>query len=364
MVNYNGGKMNIKRLIPLKIKQKIIQYISRNDIYKDYKKKDKKIVLALAADYGNLGDVAITYAQRKFLEEKFPDYEVIEIPISETYKNMKSLKRVIGKDDVITIIGGGNFGNLYQEIEDMRQAFIKTFKKNTVVCFPQTIDFSEDKLGNKKLKKAKEVYKRNKKLVLFARENKSFNVMKKNFKLNNIYLAPDIVLSLNKKEPKLKRENITICFRNDNENKINKTRKQEIIDLLTLKYKELLYFKDTHVGKVSITENEREKYLSEIWNTFKKSKVVLTDRLHGMIFCVITGTPCIVFPNSNGKIESTYYTWLKNYKNIKLISEDFSNEDIINNIEYFLKNENIEDNVINFDIKYKKIEEVIRESKQ
>ena len=133
--------MNIKRLIPLKIKQKIIQYISRNDIYKDYKKKDKKIVLALAADYGNLGDVAITYAQRKFLEEKFPDYEVIEIPISETYKNMKSLKRVIGKDDVITIIGGGNFGNLYQEIEDMRQAFIKTFKKNTVVCFPQTIDF-------------------------------------------------------------------------------------------------------------------------------------------------------------------------------------------------------------------------------
>ena len=54
----------------------------------------------------------------------------------------------------------------------------------------------------------------------------------------------------------------------------------------------------------------------------------------------------------------------KNYKNIKLISEDFSNEDIINNIEYFLKNENIEDNVINFDIKYKKIEEVIRESKQ
>ena len=153
-------------------------------------------------------------------------------------------------------------------------------------------------------------------------------------------------------------------FRNDNENKINQTRKQEIIDLLTLKYKELLYFKDTHVGKVSITENEREKYLSEIWNTFKKSKVVLTDRLHGMIFCVITGTPCIVFPNSNGKIESTYYTWLKNYKNIKLISEDFSNEDIINNIEYFLKNENIEDNVINFDIKYKKIEEVIRESKQ
>ena len=97
MVNYNGGKMNIKRLIPLKIKQKIIQYISRNDIYKDYKKKDKKIVLALAADYGNLGDVAITYAQRKFLEEKFPNYEVIEIPIASNSRFKSIINRAFSK---------------------------------------------------------------------------------------------------------------------------------------------------------------------------------------------------------------------------------------------------------------------------
>jgi len=33
---------------------------------------------------------------------------------------------------------------------------------------------------------------------------------------------------------------------------------------------------------------------------------VITDRLHGMIFAFITGTPAIVLPNNNGKIEHSY----------------------------------------------------------
>ena len=32
--------------------------------------KDKKCLCFLAADYGNIGDIAITYAQKKFFEER------------------------------------------------------------------------------------------------------------------------------------------------------------------------------------------------------------------------------------------------------------------------------------------------------
>ena len=35
-----------------------------------------------------------------------------------------------------------------------------------------------------------------------------------------------------------------------------------------------------------------------------------TDRLHGMIFAFITGTPAIVFSNNNHKIEGAY-EWIK-----------------------------------------------------
>ena len=44
---------------------------------------------------------------------------------------------------------------------------------------------------------------------------------------------------------------------------------------------------------------------------FSKCKLIITDRLHGMIFSFITNTPCIALPNSNGKIKGVY-KWIAN----------------------------------------------------
>lgn len=307
-----------------------------------YSKNEKKIIIALSADYGNLGDVAITYAQKNFLQSRFKDYKIIEIPISKTYENMNSLKKVVNDNDIITIIGGGNFGDIYLEIERARQLFIKKFPKNKIICFPQTIDFSNNKKGEKYLKRAIKIYSKHKNLILFAREKKSFKIMKEKFKKNKVYLVPDIVLSLNKQYPIEKRELITLCFRNDKENKINQNEKNKLVKSLKNTYKNKLIEKDTHVGNIKIEENEREKFLEDIWSTFRKSKIVLTDRLHGMIFSVITGTPCIAFQNSNGKIKETYEAWLKNSPYIEMISDDFTSEDIERKIlEQISKNNEI-----------------------
>ena len=39
---------------------------------------------------------------------------------------------------------------------------------------------------------------------------------------------------------------------------------------------------------------------------------MITDRLHGMIFSIITGTPNIVFGNNYHKVESAYNSWFNN----------------------------------------------------
>ncbi|KYC62632.1 hypothetical protein B4098_3263 [Heyndrickxia coagulans] len=39
-------------------------------------------------------------------------------------------------------------------------------------------------------------------------------------------------------------------------------------------------------------------------------KLVITDRLHAMIFSIITRTPCLVFGNSYGKAKHSYTDWL------------------------------------------------------
>ena len=44
--------------------------------------------------------------------------------------------------------------------------------------------------------------------------------------------------------------------------------------------------------------------------------MVVTDRLHGMVFAAISGTPCIVFSNYNHKVQGTY-EWIKYLPYIK-----------------------------------------------
>jgi len=59
--------------------KKNVGYYRRNLIKFD-KKKNKAFVL-MAAQYGNLGDVAITIAQIEFLERLLPNYEIYPIYI-------------------------------------------------------------------------------------------------------------------------------------------------------------------------------------------------------------------------------------------------------------------------------------------
>lgn len=320
--------MNKKKITRYKLNIKSIISGYKYKIEIKDKEKTQKIIVALSADYGNLGDVAISYAQKEYLKKEFPDAEVIDFPISDTFTNYKALKSIVREGDIITIVGGGNTGDMYDDIEFCRQFIIKQFSKNRIVCFPQTIDFSNSDYGKKALKSAIKTYKNHKQLILSARENKSLSKFKNDFE-NKVVLAPDIVLSLNLIEPKLSRKGITLCMRKDEEKKMTMLEEKELIEYLK-GYGEV-EFRDTHIDKKHMNIKEREIELDKIWTKFKKSELVITDRLHGMIFCAITGTPCIAIDNSNAKISGVYEAWLKDYDSIKVLKE-FDLEKIMENI--------------------------------
>jgi len=46
-------------------------------------------------------------------------------------------------------------------------------------------------------------------------------------------------------------------------------------------------------------------------NDFSSSKLVVTDRLHGMVFAALAGTPCVVMGNCNYKVKGIY-NWIEN----------------------------------------------------
>ena len=57
-------------------------------------------------------------------------------------------------------------------------------------------------------------------------------------------------------------------------------------------------------------EEHHRKCVIDKLQEFSTARLVITDRLHGMVFAAITGTACIAFRNYNYKIEGTY-EWIE-----------------------------------------------------
>lgn len=275
-----------------------------------YKGK-RKCIVCLAADYGNLGDVAITYAQTAFLKKAFSGFEVVDFPISKTLSSLKALKQICSPDDVITIVGGGNMGDMYFDIELLRLMIVQKFPHNRIICFPQTIDYTDSKEGKTLLHLSRKIYEAHADLILCAREQVSYEKMKLYYPACKVLLTPDIVMSLDeRKGEKAERHGIVFCLRSDKELGDASHVSSELKEMLQREDRKITDY-DTHIGRGNLSLMERKQELDKIWAAFRQSKWVVTDRLHGMIFAYITGTPAIVFPNSNFKVRACF-EWIKN----------------------------------------------------
>lgn len=316
---------------------KIYKYYNRFRLYSHLKKEEFRLpdsprcLIFLAADYGNLGDVAITYAQKKFLLQHFPSYEVIEVPAAKTLPYLQSIKKQINSGDVITVVGGGNMGDMYFDIELFRLLVVKSFPDNQIILFPQTIDYSYSKEADTLLNLSKKIYGKHPDLTMCAREKVSFNKMQQYYPEVDIRLAPDIVMTLDEFSDNERDNTVIFCLRNDKEKSAgNDTLVAELKDILGERGYEFKD-RDTHIGGGRYSEEEKYGYLRKLWDEFSSTSLVITDRLHGMIFAFITGTPAIVLPNSNFKVESCY-EWIKDCGYVKLYREGEKLQEILNGV--------------------------------
>ena len=115
-----------------------------------------------------------------------------------------------------------------------------------------------------------------------------------------------------------KRDGALLAMRNDSEKVLTDEDVKHIENSISKHYKNIIHT-DTHIGnKIRITKKIRENMLETKLDEFRKAEIVITDRLHGMIFAAITATPCIAFGNYNHKIKSSF-EWLKHLNYIKYV---------------------------------------------
>ena len=284
----------------------------------------KKVLLFGIPHHDNLGDSAIAIAEKQIIKKYFPNYKYKYISEETTDKCLPKVAPYVNSDDIIMFHGGGNLGNEYIYIENSRRNVIKTFPNNKIFSFPQTIYFSNNDEGNKEFEITKQIYNNHKDLTLMARDKISFNIMKKNFPNNKVFFTPDIVTILNESQStNIERNGALFIIRNDVESVLATNKLNSIIDICK-KYYFNIEFSDTAI-KENILSHKKEEKLQVMFNKYKKSELVITDRLHGMIFAAITGTPCLAFDNYNHKIKSTS-EWFKDLNYIKFIDSSTSFE--------------------------------------
>ena len=347
-------KRVVKKLIPKTIKDKIktLNWIRR---FKEYSKKaDRQYILFGTPLHGNIGDHAITIAEYKLLKD-IEIEDVFEVSSFKRQYIIKYLKNHVSKNAIIMINGGGFMGSQWIREEEMIRDVVSSFPNNKIIIFPQTIYYKQDENGQAEMQKSLKIYQNHKRLVMCTREKISYGFAKENLSNANVILVPDIVLYLNnKKEPQYEREGILACLRKDVEKNINSEDENKLINSLK-KYSNKVDFTDTVLGK-GISAIDREKVFDEKLNEFKKYKLVVTDRLHGMIFAAITNTPCIAIGNYNYKVKGVY-EWIKNLNYIKFI-ENYEN--IEQNIQEMLNKINC-NYILNDKDKFNEIKKILGE---
>ena len=301
------------------------------------KTTDPKFIFMLTPTHGNLGDQAIVLGEYFIMQSCFPNHKIIEIPYDYMVGNLGKIfsglgyQKYIRPHDDIVLHGGGNMGNIWLNEEIARRAVIEKFPNNRIVSFPQSVHFTDDAEGQKQAAISSKIYNAHKDLHLMLRDEHSFEVANKLFPNAKTYLLPDIVTALFGQFDKadVQRSGILFALRKDKE----KVRNDAIINQLQNLFRQsnIPFSVIDNVIPQKITAENRRAAVSELIMHFRKSRLVITDRFHGVIFSIITRTPVAAFKSYDTKISSGI-KWFKDFPSV-YYAQNESLEDMVKFIE-------------------------------
>ncbi|HEY9651689.1 MAG TPA: polysaccharide pyruvyl transferase family protein [Coleofasciculaceae cyanobacterium] len=253
----------------------------------------------------------------------------------------------------ILLLGGGNLGDLWSYYQSFYEKIISKYRQQPIIILPQSIRFNNPE----RLEKAKKIFNQHPNLILFVRENQSYEFSQKHFYNCAVVKAPDMALHLVNKigklpfEPKPQDTTLYLC-RKDGE--LNPSSSPTAIDLPNLVIEDWTSYRYKGAPKANSIQGMtcllREgweqgtvlpmEWLSrqvwqhfhpdvlkfnnlynpsshqKSWNfihngvyQFKQHRLIITNRLHGHILGIILKIPHVFLANSYHKNQSFYKTW-------------------------------------------------------
>lgn len=159
-------------------------------------------------DHPNIGDQLIYEGELNYLKRL--NYKML-YESNDKYENFEK----VPEDSIVLLHGGGNFGDVWSGHQKFRIKVVQRFSKNKIIIFPQTAFY----YNAETLLNDAEIYNQHPDLTICARDNYSYDLLKKHFTNNKILLLPDMAfcLDLANYTNKAKTNKALIIIRKDKE---------------------------------------------------------------------------------------------------------------------------------------------------
>lgn len=278
--------------------------------------------LLLTPAHTNYGDHAIAAAEKCFISDCGGYCCEITGDLLSRFINYPRLFKLMMGGSPILIQGGGYLGTLwYDSGERLLQEVLRTVPENEIVIFPQTIYYDDTPQAKMILERSQTIYGNCKNLTIVAREKQSFEKLEKLYPENRVILAPDIVLYCKSVTLGKERKGALLLLRGDCEKTLSDAESRELLGFLSERFAECTI--SDMCAENKIKPETRNIALESKYMQFASAELAVTDRLHGMIFAAVTGTPCIVMNSKSPKVKGIYDWIFADYEYI-CFTENFN----------------------------------------
>ena len=269
--------------------------------------RNKPFLLIDTPEHGNIGDQAIALAEQRLLDSWFGEGSYFELTADQIDGFEKAFAMLSPMNQVILVHGGGFLGALWPNEEYRFRRILEAYSRHKIVVFPQTITFDlESEEGRAFFERSVRAYSEHRDLTICCRERRSLVLSQEAFPGVRTELVPDVVLSLDAPQFNNERDCVLFCMRGDKERVLDDDRATALMTAVEHAYPGLSVRRIDTVVPRRIPSSRREREVFDKLCEFSHARLVVTDRLHGMVFAAITGTPCIALNNSNGKVGAVY----------------------------------------------------------
>jgi len=299
--------------------------------------------LALYPDHWNVGDAAIWWATRRLLAE----LDVTVAYACDPWSYEPRALRAALPEGPILLLGGGNFGDVYPREQGSRLRILADFPDRRIIQLPQSISFRSAAA----VAEMAELIARQSDFTLLVRDRASLAFAREYFRGATVAACPDTVLAL-ERPPRVSPAiaPVVALWRNDSESGgplppvpadwivrdwtvpggVLPAAEAAQLSTAARSFKEWVGMPPPWLPQPAPADGDPGplrrriawRHLPWLWDQLaedrtlrglrilSQGRVVITNRLHAHLLCLLAGIPHVVCDTANGKIFAHRDTWL------------------------------------------------------